>query len=60
MVGSSDNFKDGIRFAVKISTGLIIAIFLGTFTWPFTRQIFSYKALVDFTGAFYWLYSRPV
>ncbi len=25
-------FKKGIRFAVRISTGLIVAIFLGTFT----------------------------
>ncbi|MCK5590898.1 MAG: AtpZ/AtpI family protein [Candidatus Pacebacteria bacterium] len=52
MVGSSDNFKSGIRFAVRISTGLIVAIFLGTFTGYLLDKYFHTKPWLILLGLF--------
>ncbi len=52
MAGNSDNFKSGIRFAVRISTGLIVAIFLGTFTGYLLDKYFHTKPWLILLGLF--------
>ena len=63
MVGSSDNFKSGVRFAVRISTGLIVAIFLGTLTGYLLDKFLHTKPwlillglLIGFTVGLYIVY----
>ncbi len=43
-------FKKGIRFAVRISTGLIVAIFLGTFIGYLLDKYFHTKPWLILLG----------
>ncbi len=52
MIGNSDDFKSGIRFAVRISTGLIVAILLGTFLGHLLDKYLHTKPWLILLGLF--------